>query len=427
MFRRICIRWIGLGVLVASSELVTAQEPQPATTLPSNLLTARTVLGVGEVTGDNVYVRSGPSLNHYTICKLKAGEKVTVVAEKAEWLEIQPPPGVFSLVSGDFVDSADDKNGTVNAENVRVRAGSLLNDDKYTVQTLLPKGTTVKVLGRNPDGFVRIDPPAAATLWINRSFVSLDAGAGSPTGVATEMKPVADSATVETKTMPSVEATKPTIREDAGPATALASPMGSGRNNDPLALLSTLDADARSELKKPVAERNLSPIRERYRVFARQSGDESTRRYAEIRVEQLTHLTELGSSVQGLSHFNAEAEAKRREFLEGRIKIRETLPPIPSALDIQGELRPSALFPPGGFPQRYRLVDPNAPQEKTIGYVEIPAGSTLDVTNFLGRYVGVRATARRLQTGGVDPVPVYVAGELVLLNPSGSDGGTVDE
>ena len=131
----------------------------------------RPVIAEGEVNSDNVYVRSGDSLNHYTICKLNAGRRVKIVAERGDWYEILPPEDAFSLISGDYVDSADGKHGVVNGNNVRVRTGSSLNDNKYTVQLLLSKGAEVSILGRNPDGFLKIKPPPGATVWVNRSLV----------------------------------------------------------------------------------------------------------------------------------------------------------------------------------------------------------------------------------------------------------------
>ena len=88
----------------------------------------------GEITANDVYVRSGPSLNHYPVCKLDAGSRVTILGEgEGEWYEIRPPTGTFSLISADYVDTPNDKTGVVNGNNVRVRTGSLLNDNKYTV------------------------------------------------------------------------------------------------------------------------------------------------------------------------------------------------------------------------------------------------------------------------------------------------------
>jgi SH3-like domain-containing protein len=383
---------------------------------------------VGEVTADNVYVRSGPSLNHYTICKLKAGDKVTVRSEKGEWLEITPPAGTFSLVSGDFIDTSDDRSGVLNAENVRVRAGSLLNDDKYTVQKVLAKGTTVKILGRNADGFVRIEPPEGATLWINRNYVAFGSGGPPHADASADSKRPADGGAVNaapTPATPASDGAEKLARLDSVTTSTGFPP--SAASVAELRRLEEMDDAVRAELKKPASERDLSRFVERYEAIAQQTSDETVHRYVQVRVDQIRHLIGVGDAVRGISHFNAEAEVRRREFLEGRVRIRETLPPIPSALDIQGELRTSALFPPGSTPRRYRLVDPSAPTERTIGYVEIPEGSNIEVGDFLGRYVGVRASAKRLQSGGVDPVPIFVAGELVLLNPATTTGGVADE
>ena len=99
----------------------------------------RPVIAHGEVTAGDVYVRSGPSLNHSTICKLNAGHRIDIVSEELEWYEILPPEGTFSLISGDYVDRGEGQAGVVNGDNVRVRAGSLLHDNKYKVQTMRSK------------------------------------------------------------------------------------------------------------------------------------------------------------------------------------------------------------------------------------------------------------------------------------------------
>ena len=74
------------------------------------------------------------------------------------------------------------------------------------------------------------------------------------------------------------------------------------------------------------------------------------------------------------------------------------------------------MYPGGGLPRGYRLVDTAAPTERTIGYVDIPADAEMDVSALLGRYVGVRASQKRLLAGGVNPIPIFLAKELVLLD-----------
>ncbi len=393
-------------------------------------VTEKPVLGQAEVTGNDVYVRSGASLNHYPVAKLQAGDRVTIVGEMGDWYEIHPPEEVFSFISGDYVDTADNKSGVVNGSNVRVRAGSALPEFsklRYVVQTKLPKGAEVTILRREPDGFLRIKPPAGTSVWINRAYVEY---------VPVAMVGAEDRAPATLGSDADEPQAALSESADAGPEQAQAGPeQSSGRKVDSTdeshrsmfsaALpaeqrrkLEEIDAATRAELAKPVYERLFGPLIERYNAVAEPEGNELARQYAQARVEQLSRMKVLIETVGKMRELDEEAEAKRRGFLEDRARIRETLPPIPSELDAQGELRISALYPPGSLPRRYRLVDPSGTRERTIGYVEIPQDSTIAVDGFLGRYVGVRASARRLQTGGVDPVPIYVAGELILLQPT---------
>ncbi len=385
----------GLTGFLISAGVFAQSEPRPVT-------------GEGEITANDVYVRSGESLNHYTIIKLKAGDRVSIVSERGEWYEILPPEGTFSLVSGDFIDTTDDQTGTINGDNVRVRAGSLLNDNKYTVQTLLTKGTSVAILGRNPDGFVRIKPPTGATLWINRSYVQLR---GS--GEAIPAAPTTDGSPSQ------ADATPPAVASAAAEsAKKLSSQMSGSASTSWRRRIEEIDVAARAELAKPVLDRNFAPFVDRYQPIADQTEDDFARQYALARVEQVKNMSALTDAVEVVRKLDVQAETKRREFLADRSNIPEFVPTASaSGIEIQGELRVSALYPAGSAVRRYRLIDPAGESDRTIGYVEIPQDSGLAVEPFLGRYVGVRASAQRVQTGGVNPVPIYVAREFVLLEP----------
>jgi hypothetical protein len=184
--------------------------------------------------------------------------------------------------------------------------------------------------------------------------------------------------------------------------------------------LEQLDASLEAEAAKPAAERDIGPLIERYRQIAEQSDDELARRYAEARLGQLNHLAELLTTLRKIRELNDAAKVNERQWMEERANADYIyLPPVPAGFDAQGELRASALYPPGSIPRRYRLVDPNKSGERTLGYVELPAESTIPIETFLGRYVGIRASEKRLQTGGVDPVPIFVVKEMALLQPAG--------
>lgn len=370
-----------------------------------------------EVAANDVYVRSGGSMNHYTICKLNAGDRVTVVGQNGKWYEILPPEGAFSLISGDYVDTADDKSGVVNGNNVRVRAGSLLNTHKYTVQRLLSKGAEVTILGRNADGFLRIAPPEGATLWISAEFLApISYGTIARGADETSVGPSSDD-----------DSSPPGNSEtDAGAGSKRLPSRGEARGHRGTMLaalpatrerrlLATIDAEVEVELAKPLLDRKIDPFVERYQVLVGQDEDAFAKRYALARVEQLNTMNEIAGTVRKVRTLGDRTDARRLEFLAERTERRQAEVPTPSGIDARGVLRVSALYPEGSLPRRYRLVDTSRSTERTIAYVDIPADAGMNINALLGRYVGVRASRKRLMAGGVNPIPVLVAMELVLL------------
>ncbi|MDY7011920.1 MAG: hypothetical protein SVV80_14410, partial [Planctomycetota bacterium] len=124
----------------------------------------------GVVTGENVYVRSEPG--NYPCTKLSHPERVLVTGRRDGWLEIMPPAGCFSLISKRFVSVAGNV-GTVTGTNVLVRAGSsmeLYRNRIDAVQTSLNIDDKVTIVGEQ-EGFYQITPPPGARLWIAAQFV----------------------------------------------------------------------------------------------------------------------------------------------------------------------------------------------------------------------------------------------------------------
>lgn len=407
---------VGLAVLAFSAWPVSAQQRES-----------------GEITANDVYVRSGPSTNHYTICKLNAGDQVTVVGEEGEWFEILPPREVFSLISGDFVDTADSKSGVVNGDNVRVRAGSSLNENKYTVQTMLNKGATVSILGANPDGFLRITPPPDATVWVSKAYVAMLGGsAGSGTG--SEFKSPEDPDTKASNVLGAPVSpdtgTRATVRRTdtgelsrgitPGPAGAYDHQLDTLPHSDQLRRLKAAESELRQEMTKPLYERTFDGLIGQYQQIAAAGEDEIVTRYAEGRVTQLSELKGVVETAGRLRTLDEEAELRRQRFMEERARIPKYVTAAPGALDAQGELRESALFAATSIPRRLRLVDPMHAPPRTIAYVEVPPGVVQDLQEYLGRYVGIRASSKRVPPGGVDPVPIYVASEIIMLQRPGA-------
>ncbi|MBI1375628.1 MAG: hypothetical protein GC159_23200 [Phycisphaera sp.] len=139
----------------------------------STLAVAREAAFTGVVTGDDVYLRSGPDANYYPVGKLDAGSILQVHREMTGgWLEVSPPPGQFSYIAKDFVKVTSGRDGVVTGDRVRVRAPSPAGPDKsYRRQQYLNKDDKVIILGEQ-DEYYKIVPPADARLYLKKDFVT---------------------------------------------------------------------------------------------------------------------------------------------------------------------------------------------------------------------------------------------------------------
>ena len=132
---------------------------------------------VGQIAGDDVYVRSGPSEQFYATQKLNAGDRVTVVGVRGaggDWLKIVPPDGSFCYVAKVWIDPVpgDATAGRAKKSDLNVRAGSVLNSSMKAVLTTLNAGDPVTILGSLDDKYFKIASPPAAYLYVQKSFVT---------------------------------------------------------------------------------------------------------------------------------------------------------------------------------------------------------------------------------------------------------------
>ncbi|HNQ23664.1 MAG TPA: SH3 domain-containing protein [Phycisphaerae bacterium] len=396
----------------------TAAEPDVPPTTPGTATVASTEEPVserwtttkdGEIVANEVYIRSGPSANHYPVMKLQAGNRVTIVGRTGEWYEIYAPDGAESLITETYVDTVDNKTGIVNGDNVRVRAASVLPEwskDRSKVQVQLSRGAEVVILGTTPDGFLRIKPPTGVTLWVHQDLVA-EVGPGGQR----EVKPM--SATLvpgDAQELPPID------RAAMGMADTLTTADELMNATEERRTLKQLDAGVKEEMKKPVLERQYQPWIDRYQPITQQEQDEFARAYAQKRVQQIEYLKEAAESAKRMQHLVEVVQGSRQVMMDERATLPRVVPPVPGGFDAQGEIRVSAAYPPGTTPRRYRLVEPGKPPGKTIGYIEIPPSVTFSPEDYIGRYVGVRASEiRPLRGGSVDIIPIYVVSELVPL------------
>jgi len=380
---------------------------------------------VGEVTANDVYVRSGPSANYYTVMKAHAGQRVLVHRQEDGWYKITPPPGCFSVVHKQFVDMGTaEGEGVINGDAVFVRAGTETSDLLYAKQMKLARGAVVRVLGPHNDDYLRIAPPDGAHLYIHSQYV--------------QIVPGADPASINQPVVPSGASFTGVPGADAvGDAGAGSGEVGGGASGQATGTearpriepgkfrveLDTAEAALKGEMEKPARQRDYASLVEKYRALADQKVDPLTSKLALVRVEQLEHAAQAVGELSALRGLAEDFSIEREKALRARSEVRAPERSIGGGFDAVGELRPSMLYDSPVTPRRYRLVDPDSQSTapRTIAYVEIPLESGIDAERFLGRHVGVRAKETRLQTGDVDPITIYVATELVAL-----DAGTTE-
>lgn len=362
----------------------------------------------GEITGSNVYVRSGPGTNYYPITKLQEGERVRVVGEEYGWLRIVPPEGCFSVIDRRYVDRGPDDLGVVNADRVRVYAGSLLVDRSYAVQLQLSRGAEVAVVGEDEEsGFYRIAPPEGATAWVSGQYVK---PATSPKPALERVAPTSSAPGIGTPS-DDVRAENPNGGEPEAPASMAQIPASVRALLDTLPEgplreeLTRIEAGISDEKAKSPARQNLRPLIQALRELAAKTQDESTQSYVLQRAERLGNWVDLVERVLILRE-QGDALPPRTAWTPPRRDQEE------KHFDVEGELRKSQVFASQALPTYYRVVDPSKHPARTLAYLRLPKGDTTSLDRYLGQYIRVRA-AKREYLGTVGrTVPVIVPAEI---------------
>jgi uncharacterized protein YgiM (DUF1202 family) len=427
---------------------------------PTEQPAAETVKFVGEIVGNDVYVRSGPDQNYYPVTQLDAGARVTVVGDVYGWYKIEPPAGAFSLIDKTYVDRDPSGVGVVNGNAVWVRTGSDMSDAKYARQLKLDRGAEVKVIGET-EGHYKIQPPPGAYVYIHASFVTrvpadrlAEAPPASPTtpvpapaGSSTSSPPQpADSAAADLPivtdasspgespaTPPATDAATATPTPAPAESATLATqtpPCAVGADaviTDAKARIDAIEAEVSAEVAKPLAQQSFDGAIERFRAVARGTNDDVWRQYAERRAEQLARRQSTLRMWAGVQQGSQTLDTDLRAAEASRVDATIAMPAPPQSFDVTGEFRKSLVFDSPVLPRRYKLVDPRMSPARTIAYIEIPRNSPINPNLYIGRYVGVVASRRFYQEGTVEAIEVFVPRQIVILNEPGAEEMPVDE
>ncbi len=460
----------GLATLITLTALgvplsaLQAQSTQPA---EADAAGAKPAQGqrAGIVTGDRVNVRSGSDRNYYPVTQLNRGDKIVVVDEEYGWYEILPPEKTYSLVEKTYLAVEEGSQTGVANEITWVKAGSEMSNRRYANQAKLRPGDKVQILGQTEDGdFYKIVPPKGATLWIHGDFVDLTGrveAAGGPTprqvraDDAVTVKPGellsgTPNQTVTMETTNTSPTTQPvltgTSTVDLSPdeidTTPIRSPGETIEQNfavtqsivesDQANLtqsqmeIKAIEAEIEAEKVKPFREQSYDSIIARLEALAAREGDEEeiTRRYANARLMLIRrHLEVINAliSVRSLTT-TAISAADEKERERSRIRAAEAIPA--DRVVVEGEVQASTIYRgEGSRPKRWRIVerpepsrktrDVDVPATRTIAYIELPPGSTLNPSQYIGKYVGIRASQRRYLRDAIPPIPIYTVENIV--------------
>jgi hypothetical protein len=403
---------------------------------------------VGEVTANNVYVRSGPSDSYYPTMKLAKGTRVTVRGTKFQYLKIEPPPGSFSYVGKAYVERRGDGavGRVITAANVRT--GSELNPMKTTVQTKLEPGTDVKIQGEQEEYF-KIDPPPGAYLYVQKDFVEpkqripaegeavaaapAEKSPQTPSQPAEQTPPARDAtgaagsiAEIATggpdKQAPAATAERPTTSNAVaeGNTTEGQSPKTQATTTRP-ADTQTASADARFEKlesefeaasQRPVIDQPVEELLTRYQSLTDDEAlPESLKRVADLRIAALKVRKQTRDEFAAVRKSQEEMEGRRKALQAERQELEEQIQKTNvEFFAAVGTLRPSSLQQGPRGTTLYRLTDPES--GRTLVYVRT---ADREFGAMVNQFVGVKG---ELKNDALLRLRVITPAETKPVDPS---------
>ena len=420
---------IALTLAVASTALAQDGGAAPATPAPQAAPAAPSKGFTGTISGDNVYVRSGPSASSaYPFGRLKQGDVVDVEEESFGWAKVRTRGPAFQGIYGyvlanDKVTlSADSKTLTaVSATEVRApNIGADGNPDaSFKAIGQLAAGDTLAVVGSvrgDREQVHKVALPPTATGWVNINFVRrasqgeskaiadapkapAQAPIGAPAGgetvqaieagsnAAVDSK-AAPGGTVTVDVAPNGDATKAEGKKktEAAPPPPPVKTEAEIAAEKRRALFNDLEAAWLKVKAEPAASSEIAPLKSRYEALAAEPGCEaSLKGMSEARIKQLDLLARGQALAQELEKAKAATDAQREELRKFKIALEAR-----SDYTAVGVLNASTVYDGKGLPLLFRVTDPATGQ--SVAYIAPKDPNTL--TTMLGLMVGVRGTKR---------------------------------
>jgi hypothetical protein len=376
---------------------------------------------VGVVDATNVYVRYNASTNAYPCTKLSRPDRVTVVASRSPWLEILPPPGVFSVIAKEFVDpDAAGTGGVVTGSRVWVRAGGDLRDNDFTgLQVQLNSGDKVSIIGQATSDlsgqkveFYKIAPPAGVHFYISEQYVKPVDGATPAPAAATETPPPAGPRAAGPAT--ALDATVATA--PAAPTTVTATvPVTAVATSEPADMAAAMEqfraaeAELIKEFGLPLAARDYQKLTDNFKALKAPEGSH-LQPFIKYYLDYIDYAQSKEADREQFQALVRSAAALQAQYDMRRTKIEVSLPARPGNIFAgEGILSASAIYTGShGSPKRYVLRD--ARSGAIDAYVVASEGGA-DLSRFAGKNVGIMGTSRYDR----DTMTEIISAEQVVL------------
>lgn len=368
--KAICIAVvISLSAVVFAADVAIPLEPnKPAAATLSFPYMA-------EVTGTDVYLRSGPGANYYRCGKLNAPEKVEVVGSEYGWSKVVPPAGSFSWISKQYVslDSSTPGQGIVTGDNVNIRAGSEFVEPLHStsLQMQLKKGAKVTLIGEEKDDYYKIASPEGAYLWVSTEYLK-------NVGPAEKMSKIQGGA-ADSNTEPNVAPKKMSVEAE--------------KLKEYRQLARQIDL----ERAKPLTEQNWTDLKAKLAEIADNNDAGKAARYAKLQLENVKGFELAREAGTELQQQQAQLTQARGQIEKTHQEQLATIPDV-GKFAIIGKLRPSLLYARSSKDYRCLVLGDN---NKIIAYA-LPAESAanMDLSQFFNKKVGlVGKIERDPQTG----------------------------
>ena len=357
-----------ITAILLSSIVTAADEKRPAAlgspeSSPAEVNEAQFPY-IGEITGADLNVRSGPGMNYYGCGKISTPARVVVVGQKFSWSQILPPQGSFSWIFKQYVqtDVANPGIGIVSGDNVRVYAGADERDAMVSdsVQIALDKGQKVRILGAAVGDYYKISPPEGATLWTSSQYIKF----------------IRKADEIDIKVPKSIAGSRPGILMDQ-----------LGGDSRKIELYYDLAKQAEDEKVKPLAEQNYSKIRAELEVLVADANSGKAGDYAKYLLKDIERCELAKESIGLIEGQKAELQDKLTEIEESHKETAENLPEA-SKYAVVGIFKQSVVYegrPTGN--KRFLIVDIN---DVPLCYAEA-VGEVADVNfaDYFGKKVGL--------------------------------------